>query len=105
MQCRDKPDTRIIDIEIGITVNEISNPAKYYKKKQKYVAIREFSKLSNTFKETTIYQTIFRVGTQLSILKNILLTCLFFQKNVRKSCTVKVNCNRHRCFPSLIRPG
>ena len=71
MQCRDKPDTRIIDIEIGITVNEISNPAKYYKKKQKFVAIREFSKLSNTFKETTIYQTIFRVGTQLIILKRI----------------------------------
>ena len=53
-------------------MNEISNPAKYYKKKQKYVAIHEISKLSNKFKETTIYQTIFRIGTELSILKNIL---------------------------------
>ena len=54
-------------------MNEISNPAKYnYKRKQKYVAIHEFLKLSNKFKETTIYQTIFRVGTQLSTFKNIL---------------------------------
>ena len=28
--------------------------------------------LSNKFKETTIYQTIFRISRQLSILKNIL---------------------------------